>query len=114
MGQTLLTLRKRREFVEIAHTGRKFITSGLVLQVLERPEGNPFFDSIRVGFVTTKKIGNAVKRNRIRRRLRALARNILPVSGKSGSDYVLIGRTATFDRSFHTLEEDLKYALRKI
>ena len=114
MGQTLPILKKHREFVEIAQNGRKFVTSGLVLQVLKRPEGNPFFDSIRVGFVTTKKVGNAVRRSRIRRRLRSLAREVLPVLGEKQCDYVLIGRTATFDRNFKKLKDDLKYALEKI
>ena len=114
MGQTLLTLKKHREFVEIAQNGRKVATSGLVLQVLERPRDNLFSDSIRVGFVTTKKVGNAVKRSRIRRRLRALARLVLPFFGQGGCDYVLIGRTSTFDRDFKQLQNDLRYALRKI
>ena len=114
MGQALLKLKKHREFVEIAQNGRKFITSGLVLQVLKRPDDNPFFDSIRVGFVTTKKVGNAVKRSRIRRRLRSLASQILPEFAEKGSDYVLLGRASTFDRKFDLLTADLKYALRKI
>jgi ribonuclease P protein component len=68
----------------------------------------------RVGITTTKKVGNAVKRNRVRRRLRALAELILPEKGSNACDYVLIGRTATFDRSFDDLKKDLKYALKKI
>lgn len=114
MGTMLPVLRKRREFVQIAEHGRKFITSGLVLQVWERPQENSFDDVIRVGFTTTKKVGNAVKRNRVRRRLRSLARLILPEFGTKGCDYVLIGRTATYDKSFEELKDDLKYALKKI
>ena len=114
MGLTLQGLKKHREFVEIAQNGRKFITSGLVLQVLKRPDDNPFSDLIRVGFVTTKKVGNAVRRSRIRRRLRALARQVLPAFGEKQCDYVLIGRISTFDRNFELLQNDLKYALRKI
>ncbi len=114
MGQILPVLKKRKEFVLIAEQGRKFITSGLVLQVLERPKENPFDDVIRVGFTTTKKVGNAVKRNRVRRRMRALARVILPEFGKKGCDYVLIGRTATVERPYGVLQNDLRYALKKI
>lgn len=114
MGTVLPVLRKRREFVQIAEHGRKFITSGLVLQVWERSQENSFDDVIRVGFTTTKKVGNAVKRNRVRRRLRSLARLILPEFGKKGCDYVLIGRTATCDKPFEELKDDLKYALKKI
>ena len=114
MTTPLPVLKKRTEFVQIAKNGRKFITSGLVLQVWERPQENSLDDVIRVGFTTTKKIGNAVKRNRVRRRLRVLARLILPELGKKGCDYVLIGRTATYDRPFDALKNDLIYALKKI
>ena len=114
MGTTLPVLRKRREFVQIAENGRKFITSGLVLQVWERPAENLFNDAIRVGFTTSKKVGNAVKRNRVRRRLRSLAKLILPEFGTKGCDYVLIGRSSTYDRPFEKLKDDLKYALKKI
>ena len=55
-----------------------------------------------------------MKRNRVRRRLRVLAKMILPSLGQKGCDYVLIGRSATFDRSFDSLQDDLKYALKKI
>ena len=107
-------LKKRTELVRIAKNGRKFITNGLVLQVWERPQENSFDDVIRVGFTTTKKVGNAVKRNRVRRRLRVLARLILPQFGTKGCDYVLIGRTATYDKPFDALKSDLIYALKKI
>ena len=114
MATTLSVLKKRKEFVQVAEQGRKFITSGLVLQVLPREAENKFGDVIRVGFTTTKKVGNAVKRSRVRRRLRVLAREVLLEKGMSGCDYVLIGRTATFDRPFDDLKKDLKYALKRI
>ena len=114
MTTALPVLKKRKEFVQVAEQGRKFITSGLVLQVLPREAENKFGDVIRVGFTTTKKVGNAVKRSRVRRRLRALAWTILAENGIPACDYVLIGRTATFDRPFNDLKKDLKYALKKI
>lgn len=114
METALSILKKRREFVQVAEQGRKFITGGLVLQVWQRPKDNLFGDAIRVGFTTTKKVGIAVKRNRVRRRLRVLAKMILPSLGQKGCDYVLIGRSATFDCSFDSLQDDLKYALKKI
>lgn len=114
METILPVLKKRREFVQVAEHGRKFITNGLVLQVWERPKENLSDDVIRVGFTTSKKVGNAVKRNRVRRRLRALARLILPELGIKGCDYVLIGRTSTYDKPFEKLQDDLKYALKKI
>jgi ribonuclease P protein component len=62
----------------------------------------------------TKKIGNAVVRNRAKRRLREVARAVLPLYGTPGHDYVLIGRDATLTRPFTSLIDDLKQALRKV
>ena len=70
---------------------------------------------IRVGFTCSKKVGNAVARNRAKRRLREVARLILPTHGRAGWDYVLIGRHgATADRPFDELQGDLIYALKKL
>ena len=69
---------------------------------------------MRIGFTVTKKIGGAVVRNRMKRRLRALAREILPVRGFPGSDHVLIGRSGGIERDFGLLREDLTRALEKL
>ena len=68
---------------------------------------------IRAGFTVTKKIGNAVVRNRMKRRLRALAREILPACGHAGSDHVMIGRAGGIEREFAKLRDDLESALRR-
>ena len=84
---------------------------GFVLLVLHREDGE---DHIRVGFTVTKKIGNAVVRNRMKRRLRALARELLPTSGIRGADHVLIGRSGGIERDFSALRTELAKALRKV
>ena len=68
---------------------------------------------MRAGFTVTKKIGNAVIRNRMKRRFRALAREVIPVRGYPGSDHVMIGRASGIERDFSTLREDLTRALQR-
>ncbi len=74
----------------------------------------PPANAIRVGFTVTKKVGDAVRRNRAKRRLREVARAVLPLYGVGGTDYVLIGRDGTLTRSFADLIADLRTALRKV
>ena len=83
---------------------------GFVLLVRDRDDGDP---SKRVGFTVSKKVGGAVVRNRMKRRFRELAREILPVEGHSGSDHVMIGRSAGIEREFSLLRQDLTRALEK-
>ena len=84
---------------------------GFVLLVRERGDNDP---AMRLGITVTKKIGGAVVRNRMKRRFRALAREILPTAGIAGADHVLIGRSGGIERDFALLREDLDRALRKI
>ncbi len=83
---------------------------GFVLQVRNRADDDPVR---RIGFTVTKKIGNAVVRNRMKRRFRALARELLPVGGIDGADHVLIGRSGGVERDFATLRDELVRALAK-
>ena len=69
---------------------------------------------MRVGFTVSKKVGNAVVRNRMKRRFRALAREVMPVSGLPGSDHVMIGRAGGIERDFSALRSDLERALEKV
>ena len=84
---------------------------GFVLLVRPRGDGDT---GMRVGFTVTKKIGNAVIRNRMKRRLRALARELLPTGGVRGADHVLIGRAGGVERDFSSLRAELAKALQKV
>ena len=84
---------------------------GFVLLVRERDDGD---SAVRLGITVTKKIGNAVVRNRMKRRFRALARDILPASGIQGADHVLIGRAGGVERPFGQLAAELGKALAKL
>ena len=84
---------------------------GFVLLV--RPRGDDDA-TMRVGFTVTKKIGNAVVRNRMKRRFRALARDTLPELGIAGADHVLIGRAGGIERNYSALAEELTRALKRL
>ena len=106
-------LKTRPEFLLVAGHGRKWTTPGLILQARRR-DGESASDAIRVGFTCSKKVGGAVERNRAKRRLRALASERIPQGGRSGTDYVLIGRQSTIKRPFDLLRKDLDDALRGV
>ena len=84
---------------------------GFVLLV--RPRGDAD-DTMRIGYTVTKKIGNAVVRNRMKRRFRALVREMLPGLGIPGADHVLIGRAGGVERDYATLAAELRKALGKL
>jgi ribonuclease P protein component len=83
-------------------------TPGFVLLVRDRKDADP---TMRVGFTVTKKIGGAVVRNRMKRRFRALAREIVPGKGIAGADHVMIGRSNGLERDFGLLRTELERAL---
>ncbi len=84
---------------------------GFVLLVRPREDGD---SAIRFGITVTKKIGGAVVRNRMKRRFRALAREIMPTAGFAGSDHVMIGRSSGIERDFALLRSDLTGALQRL
>jgi ribonuclease P protein component len=102
-------LKLRSEFLRTASKGRKAAVHGVVLQALARPDGGP----VRLGFTVTKKVGNAVVRNRTRRRLKEAARLLLRERPVSEMDVVLIGRDTTRGRPFKDLIDDIRRALVK-
>lgn len=114
-------LKRRREFLLVAAQGRKWVAPGLILQVspqtatVETPAGaigaSP---TLRIGFTVSRKVGNAVVRNRVRRRLRAAAEAVMPTHARQDFDYVVIGRRQSLTRPFPALLQDLEVALRKV
>ena len=102
-------LKKRKEFVAVTKQGVSLPTCGMVVQVLSHN-----LKAVRLGFTTTKKLGHAVVRNRIRRRLRAVADAVFAEWPIQQGDFVLIGRRATFDRPFDALKQDLTFALYEL
>ncbi|MBL6937566.1 MAG: ribonuclease P protein component [Alphaproteobacteria bacterium] len=98
-------LKNRADFLRAAR-GIRRVTPGLTLEI-SRSEG----ETIRVGFTASRKIGGAVVRNRAKRRLRAVAAAVLPLSGQKGTDYVLVARRDTVTRPFESLKADLAQAL---
>jgi ribonuclease P protein component len=87
-------------------------TPGVTLEVCASPQACLNEHSLRVGYTASKKIGGAVVRNRAKRRLRAAAAAVLPLSGLPGTDYVLVARRDTATRPFESLVQDLAQALR--
>jgi ribonuclease P protein component len=102
-------LRQRADFLAVAN-GARVSAAAFVLQSRRRDDGGP----IRVGFTVTKKNGTATERNRIRRRLRELVKQLDAISLRPHSDYVLVGRRAALTRDFSSMLEDLRAALHRL
>jgi ribonuclease P protein component len=102
-------LKKRAEFLRAAR-GIRRVEGAITLETCPAPELSP--GHLRVGFTASKKIGNAVIRNRAKRRLRAAASQLLPLLGRPGHDYVLVARGTTVARPFPALLSDITLALK--
>ncbi|MDH3737546.1 MAG: ribonuclease P protein component [Alphaproteobacteria bacterium] len=107
-------LKVRPDFLRVAATRRRWATPGLVLQVAETPQEARNHDVIRVGFTASRKVGDAVTRNRARRRLREAVRQVMPANAAPGNDFVVIARANTGRRAFADLISDLESALQKL
>jgi ribonuclease P protein component len=106
----LITIAKRRDFLA-ANSAKRIATSGFVLLVRDRKDGDA---AKRLGITVTKKIGGAVVRNRMKRRFRELARDVLAERGKTGADHILIGRAGGVERDYAKLREDLLSAIGRV
>jgi len=121
-------LKRRAEFLQVAAANRKWVAPGLILQVRRQPSPDLTSDdapraarpdavrpdAVRVGFTASRKVGNAVQRNRARRRLRAVASEVLGPHAEPGTDFVLIARPATIDRDYQALIGDLVAGLKRL
>lgn len=103
------TLTDRRSFLDIQSNGKKWVSHGLILQVKDNDLGYK-----RLGFTVSKKVDkSAVKRNRIKRRLRAVAADVLSAHAKDSCDYILVGKKNSAIRSYDAMINDLKWCLKK-
>ena len=107
MVSGMITIPSRAGFLAARSKGEKALSRGLVIQAIEN-EASQW----RVGLTATKKIGNAVRRNRARRRMRALARSYLAPVAQPGTDYVLIARHDTVTADWQDMAKGLKKAIR--
>lgn len=107
---SLVQIKTRAEFLKIQGKGKKWVSHGLVIQTMPNDLG-----VMRIGYTVSKRVDkSAVKRNRIKRRLRAIAADIIPTHAKGGQDYILVGRPATATRPYDTLTNDIKWCLGKM
>ncbi|MCH7487401.1 MAG: ribonuclease P protein component [Proteobacteria bacterium] len=117
MKVAVTRLKRRQEFLRVAGTRRKWVAPGLILQVRRHGSDDGFpgdMPPFRVGFTVSRKVGNAVQRNRARRRLCAAVERVMPAHAKGGFDFVVIGRKRTLRRPFTALIADLETALKRL
>jgi ribonuclease P protein component len=112
MRATVPHLKIRADFLRVAANRRRWTMPSVVLQVAPRPAGTGL--AARVGYTASRRVGNAVVRNRSRRRLRAAVAALLPTHGDAAFDYVLIARDATATRPWPDLLHDVETAMRRL
>ncbi len=125
---TFRTLKSRRQFLAVARTGKRSVRPGLILQVGDKHDEGPKQPATGqgagqridhgtgpgIGFTVSRKVGNAVARNRVKRRFRVLARDLLADAADPARDYVLVGRRTAVTRPFALLQKDMQQALKDL
>lgn len=117
-SKTISILKKRSEFLSVASFRKKWVAPAFILQIAPRPvtpeDGDPALAPCGLGLTASKKmIGNAVQRNRARRRLRALAWEVLGPHAKAGHNFVLIARKDVLTQDYAAMRADLEKALKR-
>ena len=109
-------LKKRSEFIHVTANGKKWVTHGFILVAnAQRKKSKPDLEYLpRVGFTATKKIGNSVVRNKAKRILRAISKEVLTSSNTPAWDYVIIARKALTTSNYEDLKKDFRWAIKKL
>ena len=114
-NKTIGSLKKRADFLRVQSADKKWVTKSFIIRQDTRNKNTFCETDIRYGLTVTKKIfKNATDRNRVKRRLRAVVQKHLPEIGDTNSDYVFIGRKDTKTRDFKDIENDLKWAIKRL
>ena len=114
MTAGLVRLKTRADFVRVAAGRSRAVRPAFIVQAASQPTGSDNGGIVRVGFTASRKVGNAVVRNRAKRRLRAIAAEVLPRNGRPGTDYVIVARATSSERRYADLVADLETALRQL
>jgi ribonuclease P protein component len=113
-GNRVVRLKRRPEFLATAASGKRWVTPAFILQSAPRPDSPSSAAEVGLGFTASRRIGNAVARNRAKRRLREASRLLLPDAAAPANDYVLVARSAVLTCPFQTLLDDLATAFERV
>ena len=112
---SIRTLKNRSDFLRVAKQNKKWISSSMVVQISPSLYNkHQQISDIRVGFTASKKVGNAVLRNKAKRRLREVVRHVMTTEGKENYDYVIIARDVATLNPFNQLIRDMKWSLKRL